>query len=700
MIFTMSNYDVEIPDTIFVNDFTIIYKGKEEREGQIMEPVEEFKTSKDEFFRKLRYFKQQRFEMSNTNELFIHDDCSVASFKEFIESIRTKSISLNESNFQIYQKLSTKYQYYELQSVIEKFIQNRPDLQSLINQLSSSNQNILDSSQAEKEIDSVKEELISKHLDICLQNDNLMQLPISVLHRIFSSPKKVLKNHHLLYQFIKKMIEKYESNHSENQNSSKEKEDLQILIGSLNYNKMSEEEIEELLSKEYLSSVFIPSTAEDCKNQQKFEEIDEKLKKIESSYSERIQKLEKMQEEREKEMSEMLRKIQQQEEIINNYKMMFQAKNVEPNNLTKSMEPNSQSKSVESSNQSKTASPKTYQKDDQNQVNLINQKEQPKNSQKDDQNEKERSKSTQNVIQNEKEQVNKNGQREDVQSKQVQTSIEKVQTKSDNQTESIQKVSPKQTTQLTQPKETAEKHPKSKKEKPKKTSQKVKNFLTNEDEELDVSSSSLSSSTVSSSSSIDSLSSLQKEAKVTESPTSKKSDKLILSKSFQSEQFQGIFFELAKFHKGNINDKGIIITTGNRDEDAGTFSSLVDYGYNGVNYTSESDPNSFICFDFKTHKIAVSAYSIKSANQRIANFLVSWVLEGSNDKIDWINIDSHSNDRCLCSKSKSCTFNIQDKSAIDQRYRYIQLRMTGKSPRNNFVFTIANIEFFGKYYSS
>lgn len=81
MIFTMSNYDVEIPDTIFVNDFTIIYKGKEEREGQIMEPIEEFKTSKDEFFRKLRYFKQQRFEMSNANELFIHDDCSVASFK-------------------------------------------------------------------------------------------------------------------------------------------------------------------------------------------------------------------------------------------------------------------------------------------------------------------------------------------------------------------------------------------------------------------------------------------------------------------------------------------------------------------------------------------------------------------------------------------------------------------------------------------
>lgn len=68
----MSNYNIEISDTIFVNNFTIIRKGKEGRE---------LKTSKDEFFRKFLYFKQQRFKMSNTNELFIHDDCSVASFK-------------------------------------------------------------------------------------------------------------------------------------------------------------------------------------------------------------------------------------------------------------------------------------------------------------------------------------------------------------------------------------------------------------------------------------------------------------------------------------------------------------------------------------------------------------------------------------------------------------------------------------------
>ena len=208
----MNDYNIDIPDTIFVNDFTIIYKGKEEREGQIVEPIEEIKTSKDEFFHKLRYFKRRTPDMNTISEIYIHDEYSVSNFKQFIDSIKTKSLLLNESNFNIFHQLSIKYEYYELQSKIEDFIQKRPDIQLIVNQLSaaiksSKSKNQADSKAPPKEIDPIKEEIISKHLDICLQNDNLMQLPIPSLHRIFSSPTKILKNHHLLYQFVRRMIE-------------------------------------------------------------------------------------------------------------------------------------------------------------------------------------------------------------------------------------------------------------------------------------------------------------------------------------------------------------------------------------------------------------------------------------------------------------------------------------------------------------
>lgn len=43
----------------------------------------------------------------------------------------------------------------------------------------------------------------------------------------------------------------------------------------------------------------------------------------------------------------------------------------------------------------------------------------------------------------------------------------------------------------------------------------------------------------------------------------------------------------------------------------------------------------------------------------------SWVLEGSNDKVNWIELDSHTKDFILCSKSEIRTFIVQDKSKCE-----------------------------------
>lgn len=236
----MDGSDIEIPEVSLENDFTIIYKGKEEKEGQAIEPIVEIKTSKYDFFRKLRYFKSKAYEFNRIDEIFIHDIYSIDIFKLFISAITAKKIHLTGNNYSDLYKLSSKYQYCELQQQIDAFSQNRPDIQQIIDNYSFD------------EIDSSKEEKLSKNLDICLRNRNMVNFPIPLLNRILNSPNRIINDHHLLFQFIKEVIT---TNSSNNSNSNNE-DDFQILLGSLDYLQMTNEELDELFESQHFSCIF------------------------------------------------------------------------------------------------------------------------------------------------------------------------------------------------------------------------------------------------------------------------------------------------------------------------------------------------------------------------------------------------------------------------------------------------------------
>ena len=175
----MDNIEINIPDISFRKDFTIIYKGKEDNEGKIIEKIEEIRTSKEELLRKLRYFKRQSLEINQMNEIFIHDSYYVKFFKEFINSLETHKIEVNEHNYSQISELSRKYEYEELEEKLATFSRTRPDLQI-----------ILESTKTSK-LDSAKEEKLLKNLDICLCNQNFSNLHLPVLARILNSPNRV-----------------------------------------------------------------------------------------------------------------------------------------------------------------------------------------------------------------------------------------------------------------------------------------------------------------------------------------------------------------------------------------------------------------------------------------------------------------------------------------------------------------------------
>lgn len=271
----MENISFPIPEIKFDEDFTIIYKGKDENDSN-KEKIIEIKTSREELIRRLRYFKKKGDEIRIIDEYYIHDDFNTAIFNDFISSLKTKKITINEQNYLDYSKLSSKYEYTEIQEIVDQFIKSRQDLQIIIEKLT---QNI---NPNENEIE--KEKIIAKNLDFCLEHGNLSNLPLSILIRIFNSPERNLKNHHLLFNFIK---EKVHQVHKPNQlNKTDKPEDIEILISSLDLNEMSKEEIEEFLNFEGIGDTFNPKNSRQMMKNvfDSNKELEKRIDKLEAAF--------------------------------------------------------------------------------------------------------------------------------------------------------------------------------------------------------------------------------------------------------------------------------------------------------------------------------------------------------------------------------------------------------------------------------
>ena len=157
----------KIPSQEEKNDFTIIYKGREDNNGEIIEKIDEIRTSKYLLIKSLRYFDEKKVELQNQDEIYIHDVYPNSIFKKFIETIQTKNISFpDEKTCMQYYDLSEKYGYKDLTDVIKKRIDKRYQLTKTIEQLSNE-------ISSDESIDHEKEEILSKHLDFCIKNSNL-----------------------------------------------------------------------------------------------------------------------------------------------------------------------------------------------------------------------------------------------------------------------------------------------------------------------------------------------------------------------------------------------------------------------------------------------------------------------------------------------------------------------------------------------
>jgi hypothetical protein len=160
--------------------------------------------------------------------------------------------------------------------------------------------------------------------------------------------------------------------------------------------------------------------------------------------------------------------------------------------------------------------------------------------------------------------------------------------------------------------------------------------------------------------------------------------------AYNNSPWSGIFDHLRRDCGGNVHLKRAVTVISSADYSDYPYH-LADQNY-GSSWYSTNHPNSWIEFDFKRNRVSPTGYVIKSNNQN-NYYLVGWVIEGSNDGLDWTKLDER-NTQELSSNSIIRYFSINDSSNLPF-FRHIRLRQTAKNSSGNDHLVISCIELFG-----
>lgn len=153
--------------------------------------------------------------------------------------------------------------------------------------------------------------------------------------------------------------------------------------------------------------------------------------------------------------------------------------------------------------------------------------------------------------------------------------------------------------------------------------------------------------------------------------------------------FDGIINYLAK-KTGNIHDTNVIEVTSSPYQC--NPNNLLDFN-DGSFFFSKQTNNTFICYDFKSKKIKITNYSIRSEGDRKdTHHLKSWIIEVSNDCDKWLKIDEQKNCSILNGNCLTGTFDVKPNDFS----RYVRLMQTDKTwGGDGYLLALNYIEFYG-----
>jgi len=141
---------------------------------------------------------------------------------------------------------------------------------------------------------------------------------------------------------------------------------------------------------------------------------------------------------------------------------------------------------------------------------------------------------------------------------------------------------------------------------------------------------------------------------------------------------------------GNPAKQGLVVVTRSSDGDGET-STAAGREPNLLCYTKNVE-GSWYQFDLLKIQIRPISYSLRHDGVNNAHFLRKWVLEGSNDAIEWIPLRTHDNDTSINSANQWASWSVDN---VGSAFRYFRIRLTGQNSSNHFHLVCNGFEMYG-----
>ncbi|KAK8843178.1 hypothetical protein M9Y10_025375 [Tritrichomonas musculus] len=160
--------------------------------------------------------------------------------------------------------------------------------------------------------------------------------------------------------------------------------------------------------------------------------------------------------------------------------------------------------------------------------------------------------------------------------------------------------------------------------------------------------------------------------------------------------FEGIINHLKNQSKGNIQLL-MDVTASSCGLTSGFMPiNATDFCSNANCFISGNLPNSWLCYDFKEHKVTLKNYTLKSfKGVKGSDHPRSWVIEGSNDNDLFAILAEEKNSSSLNGSNRVETFPINCQKTGE--FRYIRIRLTGPTWGGHNILVIDSFEIFGKF---
>jgi hypothetical protein len=151
----------------------------------------------------------------------------------------------------------------------------------------------------------------------------------------------------------------------------------------------------------------------------------------------------------------------------------------------------------------------------------------------------------------------------------------------------------------------------------------------------------------------------------------------------------GIIAHLSRQCGGNVHEKGVVLISGTSASDHPSYAAKNAADLLSPNYFySRNDPDQWISYDFNNRRIRVTHYSFQAYS---TSHLRSWVLEGSRDGSDWIELDHREGNSDTDFQHPIGTFSV----ARSEESRCIRLKQIGKNQNGNDILYLHAFEVFG-----